>query len=425
MRLPTLYHVVVIPAAVLFTVLALGFLRYTSRVEAQELRFRLNTLSVRGAYADASDLLIRLKSEQAQNARADFKTQEDEFALLAAFSERPAFSPAFDSAPLARLYHALIAALQRLAGIRPAQHLYLESGPDVLTLAYNLERRRLFSEALVTFQKGLTTANTPQTRDFILLHSGYCLFFLSDYDAAEKAWRSVRENPAHETNRQLAEKLLVWLAEFRKGRQTAAKKTNGKARAVEYYRILAYKESLETLLKVGERERDAGYYLLRGRVKEAPGDFAGAVEDFTKVFTARGAAGVALAANRRLYTMATAYRPDTRLAEAAKQKGIAGGDADFYASVAAFSASPSVPITGSYADEKAYRLLLSTTSDKILQKDAKTKRVIRTWRIKTTNGSVITGREISAGAVIVLENENGRFRIPVADIESKEIVSGN
>ena len=150
MRLPTLYHVVVIPAAVLFTVLALGFLRYTSRVEAQELRFRLNTLSVRGAYADASDLLIRLKSEQAQNARADFKTQEDEFALLAAFSERPAFSPAFDSAPLARLYHALIAALQRLAGIRPAQHLYLESGPDVLTLAYNLERRRLFSEAMGT-----------------------------------------------------------------------------------------------------------------------------------------------------------------------------------------------------------------------------------------------------------------------------------
>ena len=126
-----------------------------------------------------------------------------------------------------------------------------------------------------------------------------------------------------------------------------------------------------------------------------------------------------------MYTMATAYRPDTRLAEAAKQKGIAGGDADFYASVAAFSASPPLPTTGSYADEKAYRLLLSTTSDKILQKDAKTKRVSRTWRIKTTNGSVITGREISAGAVIVLENENGRFRIPAADIESKEIVSGN
>jgi hypothetical protein len=46
--------------------------------------------------------------------------------------------------------------------------------------------------------------------------------------------------------------------------------------------------------------------------------------------------------------------------------------------------------------------------------------------VKTQDGSVITGRQVSATAkLVVVENENGRFRIPTDDIESKEIMSGN
>jgi|GEM_PF-2811346 len=432
MRLPTLYHVVVIPGAALSAILALGFLRFTSAIETHELRFRLNSLAVRSDWADPADLLVRLIAEQKNNQLPDSKASEDEFQLLAAFSERRAIElPASGTeSPLGRFYHSMITTLQRLAGIRPAQHMYLESGPDVLTLAYNLERRRLFSEALLTFQKGLGDAPSPVTRDFILLHSGYCQFFLADYDAAEKLWAQVEAAPATAANAGLAARLRQWLAQFRKSRVAASGQRNHKLRAQEYYRILAYKESLDALLAVRNAERDNAYYLLRGRVKEAPGDFSGAVEDYTQVMSTSKKNDELKAANRRLYAMSAFYRPQPKLAELSLGKADALGDAAFLRGISAYrTAVPmSVPADKSadYAGEQAYRRLMTSTGEKILQKTGVSQRRRRTLRIKTHNGSVITGREVSSGAgVTVLENENGRFRIPVADIESKEIVSGN
>ena len=432
MRLPTLYHVVVIPGASLAAILALGFLRYTSAIETHELRFRLNSLAVRSAWADPSDLLLRLKAEQQANQKPDNKAGEEEFQLLAAFSERGATgSPVtISESPMSRFYRNLITGLQRVAGIRPAQHMYLESGPDVLTLAYNLERRRLFSEALLTFQKGLNDAPSAVTRDFILLHSGYCQFFLADYDAAEKLWAQVEKEPATAANADLAARLRLWLAQFRTSRSAAAQQRNAKLRAKEYYRILAYKESLDALLAVRNAERDSAYYLLRGRVKEAPGDFTGAVEDYTQVMSSSKNGDELKAANRRLYAMSAFYRPQPKLAELSLGKAGALGDAAFFKGISAYrTAMPmSVPAEKNtdYAGEQAYRRLMTATGEKILKKTAVSTARRRTLRIKTHNGSVITGREVTSGAsVIVLENENGRFRIPTADIESKEIVSGN
>lgn len=432
MRLPTVYHVLVIPGAALSAILALGFLRYTSAIETHELRFRLNTLSVRSDWADPADLLVRLKAEQKLNQAPDAKGAEDEFQMLAAFGERGAIEkPVVEvESPLSRFYRSLITGLQRVAGIRPAQHVYLESGPDVLTLAYNLERRRLFSEALLTFQKGLNDAPAAVTRDFILLHSGYCQFFLANYDAAEKLWRQVEEAAANSANANLAARLGAWLAQFRKGRAAASGQHNSKMRAKEYYRILAYKESLDALLSVRNAERDNAYYLLRGRVKEAPGDFAGAVEDYTQVLSQSKNRDEQVAANRRLYAMAAFYRPSTRLTEVAERKAGELGDTAFVREVAQYRTALPMSIAGGevgdYAGEQAYRRLMASTGEKILKKTAVSRPKQRTLRIKTHNGSVITGREVSSGAgVTVLENENGRFRIPTADIEKKEIVSGN
>lgn len=432
MRLPTLYHMVVIPGAALSAVLALGFLRFTSAIETHELRFRLNSLSVRSDWADPSDLLVRLKAEQKTNAAPEGKTTEEEFLLLAAFGERsmPESPVAETDSVLIGFYRRLITGLQRLAGIRPAQHMYLESGPDVLTLAYNLERRRLFSEALLTFQKGLNDAPSPVTRDFILLHSGYCQFFLAEYDAAEKLWAQVEETPANAANAGLAGRLRQWLAQFRKSRLAAAAERNSKLRAKEYYRILAYKESLDALLAVRNADRDNAYYLFRGRVKEAPGDFAGAVQDYTEVMSRSKNRTELTAANRRLFAMSAFYRPETKLAEVAIKKGDALGDTAFLKGISAYRTAMPMSVAAGratgYADEQAYRRLMAATGEKILQKTAVSRPKRRTLRIKTHNGSVITGREIPGGAgVTVLENENGRFRIPADDIESKEIVSGN
>ena len=432
MHLPTLYHVVVIPGAALSAILALGFLRFTSAIETHELRFRLNSLSVRSDWADPADLLVRLKAEQKNNQAPDNKAGEEEFQLLNAFSERRAIeSPAqAGETPLSRFYRGMITGLQRLAGIRPAQHMYLEAGPDVLTLAYNLERRRLFSEALLTFQKGLNDAPSAVTRDFILLHSGYCQFFLSDYEAADKLWAQVEAGPSSVANGSLAARLRDWLAQFRKSRSVAAQQRNSKLRAKEYYRILAYKESLDALLAVRNAERDNAYYLLRGRVKEAPGDFAGAVADYSEVMSRSKNKDELTAANRRLYAMSAFYRPQPKLAELSLSKAGSLGDAAFFKGISAYrTAMPmSVPAdkTVDYAGEQAYRRLMASTGEKILQKTSVSRPKRRTLRIKTLNGSVITGREVSSGAgVTVIENENGRFRIPAADIESKEIVSGN
>ncbi len=432
MRLPTVYHVVVIPGTALAAILALGFLRYTSAIETHELRFRLNSLSVRSDWADPADLLVRLKAEQKANQLPDGKSAEEEFQLLAAFSERGAMESAAAGAasPPSRFYRSLIIALQRVAGIRPAQHMYLESGPDVLTLAYNLERRRLFSEALLTFQKGLNDAPAAATRDFILLHSGYCQFFLADYDAAEKYWAQVEAAPANAANADLAARLRQWLAQFRKSRAAAAQQHNSKLRAKEYYRILAYKESLDALLAVRNAERDAAYYLLRARVKEAPGDFAGAVEDYAEVMSRSKSTPELTAANRRLYAMSAFYRPQPRLAELALGKADALGDGAFLRGISAYRTAVPMSVgagkTADYAGEQAYRRLMTATGEKILQKTGVSRAKRRTLRVKTHNGSVITGREVASGAgVTVLENENGRFRIPAADIESKEIVSGN
>lgn len=429
MRWPTLYHVLVIPGAVLATALALGFLRYTSAIESEELRFRLNNLAVRSDFTDSSDLLIRLEAEQRANRAPEQKSAEEELQLMAAFGERTQIGKphAANLSPVALFYRRLIEGLQLIAGVRPAQHVYLESGPDVLTLAYNLERRRLFSEALLTFQKGLAGALAPATRDFVLLHSGYCLFFLADYDAAEKSWQRVAENPAHAANRILADRLIDWLKRFRKGWNSARQNKRGKAQALEYFRILAYKESLDALLTVSTAERDAEYYLLRGRAREAPGDFQNAADDYAEVLQRAKNPALQVAANRRLYAMATLYRPNPRLAAAAEKKAAALNDGAFVKTASAYV--PNLPADSGgadYAPEKAYRELISKTGEKILRKSAGGTKAVRMIRIRTHNGSVITGREIaSGGGVVIILNENGRFRIPSADIESKEIVSGN
>lgn len=428
----TLYHTVALPLAGVCLVLALGTLSLTSRIETDELKFRLNTLSIRSDSIDASDLVLRLAEEESANARAQKRSviPQEELRMLTAFPEHKAGVPGTAEGIVVRIFHGLIAWMQRAAGIEPAAHAYLESGLDLITLAYNLERRRFFSEALVTFQKALKPGIDPATRDFILLHSGYVFFFLSEYDSAKNAWKEVRTSPALEKNRLIAEKLSLWLERFLARRKKAADVRDTRDRALQFYQIMAYKESLEALTQVATERRDAGYFYLRGRVHEAPGEYTAAVEDYRRIIRESRGSDLAVLANRRLYLMGALYRENPRLVENATKIAAATRDKDFmtaaapYTAARVFSAQQQSP--EDYVSEKAYREFVQVAEAKLTEKKPEIPRVIGIVRVKTVNGSVITGRVVqSTASMITIENENGRFKIPTDDIESKEIVSGN
>lgn len=428
----TVYHTVALPFAGLSLLLGLGFLYFTAEIETHELRHRMSALTLRADSIDASDILIRLEEEQRGNA-AKFTKKEipaEEIRLLSAFPERGSEGASWlraESLPV-KFFRALITVMQRAAGIRPVQHIYLENELDLITLAYNLERRRYYAEALVTFQKALKPEVAAPTRDFILLHSGYVFFFLAEYESARNAWKDVVAAPANETNRVLAQKLIAWIDRFLARRDKSERLADKKGRALEFYRMMAYKDSLETLMQVTEGERDQNYYYLRGRVQEAPGNYAAAVKDYRSAIGKNRGSDLAALANRRLYMMGAFYRKDERLAEATKTAGTQFGDEEFFGAAAPYAGNPtaknSEPVK-SYVPPETYDELIKATEKKLTEKTETVKKKTITVRIKTHNGSVITGRQVGANAaVVVIENDNGRFRIPTDDIESKEIVSG-
>lgn len=428
----TLYHTIALPLAGISLVLALGTLSLTSRIETDELKFRLNTLSIRTDSIDASDLVTRLAEEEAANTRAQKRNviPHEELRLLTAFPEHKAGGLAASEGFVVRIFHGLIALLQRAAGIEPAAHVYLESELDLITLAYNLERRRFFSEALVTFQKALKPGIDPATRDFILLHSGYVFFFLSEYDSARNAWKEVRISAALEKNRQIAEKLSLWLERFLGRRKRAADVRDTRDRAVQFYQIMAYKESLEALTQVAAGRRDAGYFYLRGRVHEAPGDYAAAVNDYQRTIRENPGGDAAVLANRRLYLMGALYRENPKLVENAERIAKTTRDKEFVSAVTPYAAARvfnrEQASKEDYVSEQAYREFVQIAEAKLTERKVEVPRIIGVVRVKTVNGSVITGRVVQSSAgMITIENENGRFKIPTDDIESKEIVSGN
>jgi len=377
----TIYHTVFLPIALLTIVFGAGFLAYASQIETQELTHRLNNLQLVAASSDATDLLIRLKEEVKLNVRplSQQTLSAAELEVLAAFPERSAEVYGDTEGFLFHVYQSTLRALQRLAGIAPAPNIYLEARIDLLTLGYNLERRRHFSQALLTFQKA--QPESIEIADFVFLHSGYCFFFLGDYAASERAWRSVTSPK----NKLLSEELLKWLASFSRGLSQTAKIASGLLRARRLYEILAYKESLEELARV-KTPATAEYFFLRARASEGPGLYDAAKE---------------------YYSRTVSLSPQSQYAKAARGR-LALVERDYQ------------------LDAKNYDDLMENTREKILTQPVAAPQRTRTIRVKTLDGSVITGKLIStAGGVHTIENTNGRFRIPNDDIESKEIVSGN
>ena len=414
------YHAAVLPLAGLVLLASLGFVRYTTEVQTLELQFRLNALAVRERTVDAADLLLRLEAEQRQNVLSKSRRAlpHEELENLAAFKEQvqPEFTADQASLP-ERLVRRSITWLQRVAGIDPPSYVYSANGVDLLTLAYNLERRRYFAEALVTFKKVIGREQGALVEDFARMHAGYCLFFLGEYRLARSEWATTKQSELPH-NRQLAGRLLQWLDRFEAGLSKAAALKSARRRAESLYSILAYKESLEALLEITEHEREPAYYYLRGRVQEAPGNYQAAADDYANTLARDKTGDVAALANRRLLLMGTFYRNDTRLADAASKRAAALGDTDFLTTLSRFR-QPAMGPEDRLTRETVYDQLLATSHP------APVAAFVRFVRVKTHDGGIITGKLVAADSKhVVLVNDSGRFRIPRADIAAQENVSG-
>jgi hypothetical protein len=182
------YHAAVLPLAGLVLLASLGFVRYTTEVQTLELQFRLNALAVRERTVDAADLLLRLEAEQRQNVLSKSRRAlpHEELENLAAFKEQvqPEFTADQASLP-ERLVRRSITWLQRVAGIDPPSYVYSANGVDLLTLAYNLERRRYFAEALVTFKKVIGRSRAHSSKILRACTPGIAFFFWANIVSRE------------------------------------------------------------------------------------------------------------------------------------------------------------------------------------------------------------------------------------------------
>ena len=216
-----------------------------------------------------------------------------------------------------------------------------------------------------------------------------------------------------------------------------------------YFKAMAYRLAVKSLNQVPENKRNQSFYFLRGRANEIPGNSNQAIKDYIKVISMKQNPGLRKLANRRLYIISSYYDQSKTLRKRSEKVSTILNDNEILKAsekIKALSIEPenekilkrtteiSDEVQNTYQaifqdalhsdDEKKSSLselsrIIKTFEKPVVQERTGNRRVL----VKTIDGSVISGQLIKeTGAVIVIRNDRGEFRIEKRRITDKRFL---
>ncbi|MBN2533731.1 MAG: tetratricopeptide repeat protein [Spirochaetales bacterium] len=144
-----------------------------------------------------------------------------------------------------------------------------------LTLAYYTERQKKYNRALEIYDDLLSEDGVKADQiHIILLHQGYCLSIIGDYDRAKEKYLEIIKNFENEDVAITAARLLRFIEELEaEVRKVKESDDSPLIKSEKLYKLIAFKEALEILDKVVEEDEKASdkVQYLRARCYEETG----------------------------------------------------------------------------------------------------------------------------------------------------------
>jgi tetratricopeptide (TPR) repeat protein len=158
----------------------------------------------------------------------------------------------------------------------PVDYILSDRDNNKLTLAYYNERQKKYTLALDIYDDLLSSGEVePGQIHIILLHQGYCLAIVGEYDKAKEKFLEIIKNFENEDVAITAARLLRFIEELEEEvRKVKESDDSPLMKSEKLYKLIAFKEALEILEKVVEDEEKASEKVdyLRARCYEETGE---------------------------------------------------------------------------------------------------------------------------------------------------------
>jgi hypothetical protein len=208
----------------------------------------------------------------------------------------------------------------------------------MLTMAYFAERQKKYEEALKIYDDLLDNGEVDDNQThIILLHQGYCLSIIGEYEKAKKKFLDIIKNFQNEDVAITAARLLRFLEELEEEvRKVKESDDNPITKSEKLYKLIAFKEALEILDKVVEEEdgiSDKVDYL-RARCYEETGEKETSVQIYQDIIDdsieqQEYNSDIAKQANRRILLVSTTEEEGEKIKELSKKNNELISDPDF------------------------------------------------------------------------------------------------
>lgn len=207
-----------------------------------------------------------------------------------------------------------------------------------LALAYYTERQKKYNRALEIYDDLLSEDDIKADQiHIILLHQGYCLAIIGDYDKAKEKFLEIIKNFENEDVAITAARLLRFIEELEaEVRKVKESDDNPLIKSEKLYKLIAFKEALEILDKVVEEEDEEldKVQYLRARCYEETGEKETSVTIYqdivdTSIEEKDYDSETAKQANRRILLVSTTEEEGEKIKELSIKNNELIADPDF------------------------------------------------------------------------------------------------
>ena len=205
---------------------------------------------------------------------------------------------------------------------------------ELLDEAYLLERKRRYPEAISLYRQALTDENLqPKSHALILIHSGFCLSMIGDYDNAIISYQEAANKYPSTPEGALSRKLInfITLMQYKKKRNIYTGKSlleSGKNR----YKFMDYPGAIKELSKYletpGLKDEDIAHFY-KGRSHEELGEYDKAITEYKDIMNLGKDNKWATNSNRRIVILGNIYEYDDSIVTKSSEILVKQGDSSF------------------------------------------------------------------------------------------------
>jgi tetratricopeptide (TPR) repeat protein len=324
--------------AILFLILSVVFNRYVIDIRLDEMdhilenldldQFSSQTFSIVSRYE-----LIKKRIESGSSASEDYNAESRIQAIL---SEDTLSTNAEISTSLSywNPVNILIRSLRFILGKEQIKSNEISEHLIKLERGHLLERSRQYEKAALLYDEILSAKKiVPKTEAIVLLHKGFCLSIIGNYNESVIIYKSVAKKFPNSSEATLSLKLLDFIKMIQnENSEMASKKSSSYEIGKSLFTYMDYKGAvtkLDNFIKNDTSKEKSGAHFYKGRAHEELGDYIGAVDEYKSVMHLGEKSDWSRMANRRLVMLGEIYQHKTEVTKEAKEILVAQGDSIF------------------------------------------------------------------------------------------------